>query len=78
MKLIQTFSFGYLPSKWKRLIRALSLALWIICLFCLDPFYGGGILDMLFDSVVPMAWIPLILIPIISWILKPFAVKDEK
>jgi len=76
--MIQTFTFGYLPKKWKRLIRALSLALWIIYLFCLDPFYGGNILDILFDYVVPMAWVPLILIPIISWILKPFAVKDEK
>ena len=67
--MIQTFTFGYLPKKWKRLIRASSLTLWIIYLFCLDPFYGG--------LEEPIAWLPLILIPIISWTLKPFVVKDK-
>ena len=76
--MIQTFTFGYLPKKWKRLIRVSSLILWIIYLFCLDPFYGGGILDLLFDDLEePIAWLPLILIPIISWTLKPFVVKDK-
>ena len=75
--MIQTFTFGYLPKKWKRLIRASSLTLWIIYLFCLDPFYGGGILDLLFDVGESIGWLPLILIPIISWTLKPFVVKDK-
>ena len=66
--MIQTFTFGYLPKKWKRLIRVSSLILWIIYLFWLNGFD---------DLEEPIAWLPLILIPIISWTLKPFVVKDK-
>ena len=45
--------------------------------FLFRPFYGGGILDLLFDVGESIGWLPLILIPIISWTLKPFVVKDK-
>ena len=57
--MLNTFFFGYLPLKWKRLARVLSIVITI-----------AGI--VIFDTVF---LIPIIIVAIISYTLKPFIVK---
>ena len=61
--------FGYLPLKWKRLSRVLS--------FVLFPVFIAIWAEFIDDDTTPVAFILwIILIPLISYVLKPFVVKD--
>jgi len=74
---MNTFFFGYLSLKWRRFARTLFPIIWLIYLFILDPYYGGGIADLLLEVEEPIAWVPLILFPLLSYVIKPFVVKEK-
>ncbi len=63
--MLNTFFFGYLPLKWKRLARVLSIILFpiTISVFIELDFDGLGLI------------VHILLVPIISYTLKPFVVK---
>ena len=61
--------FGYLPLKWKRLSRVLSFVLFPVFIVIWVEF-----IDYDTTFVAFILWI--ILIPLISYVLKPFVVKD--
>ena len=68
--MLNTFFFGYLSLKWRRLIRVLILIL-LVCWFGVCIVEGGK----------PSEWIlsiaPLPIVGLISWLVKPFVVKDK-
>ena len=67
---MNTFFFGYLSLKWRRLIRTIS-----IFLFLLSSFIG---LLLEFDDgfgILPISI--FFLTPLISYVIKPFIVKDK-
>ena len=69
-KLLYTFFFGYAALKWRRLIRTSILLLIIACFFCAY-------------MSTDVEWILVMLIiafltPIVSWVIKPFIVKEDK
>ena len=72
--MLNTFFFGYLPLKWKRLARALSFIWFIITVipFCMLVMEITRTDDFVLLGLFPS----LILIFIVSWVLKPFIVKD--
>tara|TARA_B100000683_G_scaffold150252_1_gene145580 strand:+ start:367 stop:594 length:228 start_codon:yes stop_codon:yes gene_type:complete len=75
---MNTFFFGYLPLKWKRLARVLSILFTLffpfIFLIWLD---GNGMTeDEEFFLAGMSAVVIIILIGLISYVLKPFIVKD--
>ena len=69
------FFFGYLPLKWRRLSRVISIIITILGLIFLTPQRGsiGDILTGFFFIFL----IFIILICIISWVLKPFIIKEK-
>jgi len=68
--MLNTFFFGYLSLKWRRLIRVLILIL-LVCWF----------VDWIVEGGKPSEWIlsiaPLPIVGLISWVVKPFVVKDK-
>tara|TARA_X000000368_G_scaffold374730_1_gene326597 strand:- start:58 stop:258 length:201 start_codon:yes stop_codon:yes gene_type:complete len=66
---MNTFFFGYLPLKWKRLARVLSFVL-IPLLVLINDIVGSD------DDVFFVVGIWLVTVPIISYTFKPFHVKD--
>ena len=72
--MLNNFFFGYLPLKWKRLARVLSIILLpgIIIDSILDSGSGGLIENKPFYLGVGLH---IILVLIISYTLKPFVVK---
>lgn len=67
---MNTFFFGYLSLKWRRLIRTLFFVvelLWIFIIWNNFPFYEAILLYI----------IPILLIPIISWVAKPFVMDNS-
>ena len=72
---MNTFFFGYLPLKWKRLARVLSFAgigLFALVFIALD-------IPNSYDEGTSILWgfiASAPLVPIISYTLKPFIVKD--
>ena len=73
--MLNTFFFGYLSLKWRRFTRTLFPIIWLIYLAILDPYYGGGILDLLLDPPKLIGFVPLILFPLLSYVIKPFVSK---
>lgn len=78
--MLNTFFFGYLELKWKRLVRVLSIGaiaiFTLIFLIWIDemgpgPTDGEAFLILLLGLVLGT-----LLIGLISWVLKPFIVKD--
>ena len=69
--LLNTFFFGYLSLKWRRLIRVLIL-IPLVCWFVFVIVMGGK----------PSEWIlsiaPLPIIGLISWVVKPFTDKSSE
>ena len=62
--MLNTFFFGYLPLKWKRFARVLSIILCPITIYIfLDLQESLGLI------------VHILLVPIISYTLKPFIVK---
>tara|TARA_B100000579_G_C22302155_1_gene607660 strand:+ start:261 stop:506 length:246 start_codon:yes stop_codon:yes gene_type:complete len=71
--MLHTFFFGYLPFKWKRLARVLSIvfsiAVPVIVAASGKSWDVGGNLIVTFIIII-------IIVPIISYTLKPFVVKE--
>ena len=65
--MLNTFFFGYLPLKWKRLARVLSIILF--------PITGFIFYELTRTEVLGIA-VHILLIAAISYTLKPFIVKD--
>ena len=76
--ILNTLYFGYLQLKWRRLTR---FVLAVSLVGSLMYFYAWGGSEVLFlffkPSRVVFMWSPLILIFLISYLLKPFIVKDD-
>tara|TARA_B100001175_G_C19484936_1_gene629214 strand:- start:1643 stop:1855 length:213 start_codon:yes stop_codon:yes gene_type:complete len=70
--MFNTFFFGYLPFKWKRLARVLSIFLTIAAPMVAAATTNYYQEDRFFLTLV----IVIILIPVVSYTLKPFIVKD--
>ena len=82
--MLNTFFFGYLSLKWRRLVRSIAIILWLIP----TNFFDVRMLEMIFWSIMEFKFydalayfFALILsslpIGIISWIIKPFVVKES-
>ena len=68
--MLNTFFFGYLSLKWRRLIRTISIFLFLL------SFFIGLLLE--FDDgfgILPISI--FFLTPLISYVVKPFIVKDK-
>ena len=72
--MLNTFFFGYLSPKWKRLARVLSFLLLPLLPLISDYFMIFGYEeDNLFGGTI----IAIVLVLIISYTLKPFVVKED-
>ena len=72
--MIQTFTFGYLPTKWKRLIRT-PFTFWIglLSFIIIDNGWSSANEEIIFKALLPSLGVFFT----ISYILKPFVVKDK-
>ena len=82
--MLNTFFFGYLALKWRRLIRSISIFLWLIPTNFVDGSLLQGIywaiIDLEFKDALAYSFFLLfsiLPIGIISWIIKPFVVKED-
>ena len=82
--MLNTFFFGYLALKWRRLIRSISIFLWLIPTNFVDGSLLQGIywaiIDLEFKDALAYSFFLLLSslpIGIISWIIKPFVVKED-
>ena len=74
--MLNTFFFGYLQLKWKRLVRVLMIGVLLILPFVfLENMIGLNDLELLgvYSLVLVLTALS---IGLISWVLKPFIVKD--
>ena len=78
IKTMNTFFFGYLPLKWKRLARVLSILFTLffpfIFLICLDGISMPESERFFLTGMSPV--VIIILIGLISYVLKPFILKN--
>ena len=78
-KFAHTFFFGYLETKWKRLLRVLT----IVSFFILTVLFSnnevivfmGERFGVLFFFVTILLPIYIIVTSVISWVIKPFMVN---
>ena len=74
-KLLYTFFFGYASLKWRRLIRTISLiSIVAFFLFFVSNFIEER--DGYIYAMITIAVIEFIVIGFISWLVKPFVVKE--
>ena len=77
--MLNTFFFGYLPMKWKRLTRVLSV-FFILFFPTIFVFWLDLTIDLRTQDkeAYTLALYPfsIVLIGLISWVLQPFVVKD--
>ena len=73
---MNTFFFGYLSLKWRRLARVLSL-LSIILSFILIEIFIQGVGDFLLDPFNPLGFIIFLIPSLVSYTLKPFINKNK-
>jgi uncharacterized membrane protein len=81
-KLLYTLFFGYLALKWRRLVRTLLLFFYSTFVFILTPIIllnvaNRGWIKGEEKEMFLLALIFLVFISIISYILKPFVVKED-
>ena len=88
-KLLYTFFFGYAALKWRRLIRAtiilLLLFITLIGLGAVDKrkpvgvaFYRRDYPEMMeIETMLFLIFTILLLTPIVSWVIKPFIIKEN-
>ena len=69
--MLNNLFFGYMPLKWKRLARVLS-----IILLPVSVLLGFEISEYDEYAIIIGCIIHIILVPIISYTIKPFVVKD--
>ena len=81
--MLNTFFFGYLPLKWRRLIRSLIFIAsipFIIIAFTDDRvfnmIYPGLFLPDIKKFKLLLILLPYVIIFFFSWIIKPFVVKE--
>ena len=72
--MLSNLFFGYLPLKWKRLARVLSFVLFPVLVLILASLDVINIEDE--DEIFVSCIVLLISILLISFVLKPFVVKD--
>ena len=82
-KILYTFFFGYISLKWRRLVRTLIIltALTFIVFLAFHIIIGEVRSDIYVDGFwFNMFFLPIlgyiILIALISWLVKPFVVKE--
>ena len=69
---MNTFFFGYLSLKWRRLVRTISIIYLIFnFLYWTGELWGEFPEFFIFISLFSIP------IPLISWVLKPFIVKEK-
>ena len=73
---MNTFFFGYLSLKWRRLARVLSLTI-IVMLFILIEIFVQSVGDFLLDPFNPLGFIIFLIPSLISYTLKPFINKNK-
>jgi len=77
--MLNTFFFGYLSLKWRRLFRTLIIVaylFWILFSFYeTRHFYYRYYYDI--GAFILLISIPIVSIPLISWVIKPFIVKEK-
>ena len=75
--LLNTLFFGYLPLKWRRLIRTIFTMAYLTLVVCIyiDGIGGIEINEFNFSYFYLIVFIPIISIALISWVVKPFVVK---
>lgn len=86
--MLNTFFFGYLKLKWRRLIRTIviiGLILFLLektdlgnCIFKDIPFSLGCFRPSNYYDYFGSNFLILIFVSLISWILKPFFVKEKE
>ena len=72
--MLNTFFFGYLSLRWRRLIRTLFLLPYIP--FSIVVFYKMVVEFDDFGLIFSMIFAP-ILFATLSWVIKPFVVKED-
>jgi hypothetical protein len=75
--LLDTFFFGYLPLKWRRLLRIISVLYFLVLLLIvLEMYSASSVREYLISLLISSFWIiPSIIL--VSWALKPFVTKDQ-
>jgi len=78
-KLLYTLFFGYLELKWRRLVRTLLLSYIILATLFLGDLlkWIEGDLWENYDDILHITFTLIILTPLVSYILKPFVVKED-
>jgi hypothetical protein len=69
--MLNTFFFGYLSLKWRRLVRTLLLTTYIF--FISYTVYWEA---YIFEYLLFCIGTPIILV-LMSWVIKPFVVKED-
>ena len=75
--MLNTFFFGYLALKWRRLIRVLIILGfigWVLMLLNIAETERG--IGEMYPMVISMSLVAVIPVGLISWVVKPFIVKD--
>ena len=67
---LYTFFFGYLSLKWRRLARTISVFIFFLSIFI-------GLLLQFDDGIGILPFLIFILTPLISYVVKPFVVKED-
>ena len=67
---LYTFFFGYLSLKWRRLIRTISISIFLLSIFI-------GLLLQFDDGLGILPIFIFFLTPLISYVVKPFVVKED-
>jgi hypothetical protein len=79
--MLNTFFFGYLSLKWRRLVRTLILLLLVCAIIgmiisiCIS--IGKGYIESDTRDFIASTLGLIVLTPIVSYILKPFIVKEK-
>ena len=71
---MNTFFFGYLSLKWRRLIRTLLVVGFLILV--INFIWGEFELETIETKMILMTTY-IVPIPLISWLVKPFIVKEN-
>ena len=71
---MNTFFFGYLSLKWRRLIRTLLVLGFLILVI---NFIWGEFEYETIEAKMILMTTYIVPIPLISWLVKPFIVKDK-
>ena len=74
--MLNTFFFGYLSLKWCRLVRTISVLLLIYIPFYIDK-SPSDIPILHVDTVFFMVLYFPFVIGLLSWLIKPFVVKED-